>query len=247
MSEEVQDADSVDVEAVEKAADNLRPDFLVDKYQTVEDQAKAYAELNTEFGKKATEIGGLKKFQEEANKVYGAPEEYETPTFEEFEVDIADPRFGAFREFAKENNLSQDIFKNGLELFHSLDSAQSQANEEFAKEELAKLDNADTRLKNIQDWTSANLPDHADALADIITTADGVKAIEALLEKAGKSPVAPSDAIPANIPSLEEIKAMQFATDDNGERKMRNPQYAAKVQKLMEARLGKGDYQQFVG
>jgi hypothetical protein len=35
--------------------------------------------------------------------------------------------------------------------------------------------------------------------------------------------------------------------DSNGERKMRNPEYAAKIHKLMERHVGKGEHQRFVG
>lgn len=249
MSEEGDnvDADNVDVEAVEAAADNMRPEFLLDKYSSVEDQAKAYGDLNTKFGEQATEIGTLKEFQKSAAEIIGAPEDYETPTSENFEVDIEDPRYGAFKEFAKENNLSQGMFAKGLELFAQLDQAYDTANQDFAKAEMEKIPDSESRVKNIQDWLSANVPDHSDALANLLTTADGVKGFEAILEKAGKAPVTPANVEGSNAPSMEEIQAMQFATDANGERKMRDPAYAAKVKRLLSLHVGTGDHQEFVG
>ena len=239
--------ESIDVDAVEQSADNMRPDFLVDKYKTVEDQAKAYAELNSQYGKQATEMGDLKKFQESASKIIGAPEDYALPESEDFQVDIEDPRYSAFKEFAKENNLSQYMFENGLKLFADIDKAYSDANTAFAQEELSKLNDADNRIKNVQDWMSANIPDHAESLADLLTTAAGVEGFEALLEKAGKAPVTPSESNSASIPSMEEIQAMQFAVDEGGNRKMRDPNYAAKVERLLALHVGKGEHQVFVG
>lgn len=245
---ETPDAETVDVAAVEAAADAQPPEWLItDKYKTVEDQAKAYSELSSQMGKSATELGELKKFKESASKVVGAPEEYEIPQSDQFEVDIEDPRFGAFKQFAKENNLSQDMFNSGLQLFADLDKAYAEASEAFAKAELAKIPDAESRIKNIQDWMGANLPDHAESLADLVTTAKGLEGLEALLEKAGKAPASPSNAQSSGVPSMEEIQAMQFAVDENGNRKMRDPAYAAKVERLLALHVGKGEYQEFVG
>ena len=237
----------IDVNAAEAAANQMRPEFLQEKYATIEDQAKAYNDLSTNFGKQATEIGKLKEFQSKASSVIGAPEDYEVPTFEDIEVDIEDPRYGAFKEFAKSNDLSQDMFGKGLELFAQLDAAQSKASEEFAAAEMAKLHDADNRIKNIQDWASANLGEHAEGLTDVLTTAKGVEAVEALMAKAGKAPVSPNETTPAGIPSMDEIQAMQFAVDANGERKMRDPAYAKKVERLLALHVGTGEHQVFVG
>jgi len=248
MSEEENaEVGEVDVNAAEAAAEVMRPEFLQEKYATVEDQAKAYNDLSSQLGKQGTEMQTLKEFQEKASKVIGAPEDYEVPTFDDTEVDIEDPRFGLFKQFAKENDLSQDMFNEGLKLFAVLDAANQSANEDFAKEEMAKLHDADWRIKNIQDWASANISDHADGLAEVLTTAAGVEAVEAIMAKAGKAPVAPNESSPASMPSMEEIQAMQFATDANGDRKMRDPAYAAKVNRLLALHVGKGDHQVFVG
>jgi hypothetical protein len=169
------------------------------------------------------------------------------PKSEAFEVSVDDPRFQAFKQFAKERNLSQGMFNEGLELFAQLDAAKSQADAEFMKAELSKLRDGENRIKNIQDWISVNLPDHAEGLADLATSAKGVEAIEALLEKAGKAPASPQEHTSTNIPSMEEIQAMQFAVDKDGNRKMRDPAYAAKVERLLALHVGKGEYQQFVG
>jgi hypothetical protein len=72
--------------------------------------------------------------------------------------------------------------------------------------------------------------------------------LEWLLDnKAGKAPAEPIESAGVPTMSMDEIYQMQMAVDSNGERKMRNPEYAAKIHKLMERHVGKGEHQRFVG
>ena len=106
--------------------------------------------------------------------------------------------------------------------------------------EMAKIPEAEMRIKNVQDWLGANLPDHADALGGLATDSASFVAVEALLEKVGKRPASPSEYAGMPVPSMAEIQQMQAAVDDNGQRKMQDPAYAAKVRGLMEYHVGRG-------
>lgn len=223
--------------------ENVRPDWHLEKYETVEDQAKAYNDLNKIHGERMTELDTLRKTNEELSSKFGAPEDgYANPEIEGIEWDETDPLMVGFKEFAKGKDWKQEDVSEFLEMYGSNQIGMARAEDERIQNEMAQIDNAEARIKNVEDYISANFPDHAEGLAELATSAKGLLAVEALLEKAGKAPASPSESAGMNIPSLEEITEMQMALDENGQRKMRNPEYAAKVRKLMSLHKGTGDH-----
>ena len=227
--------------------DNMRPDWHLDKFETVEAQAKAYKDLDKLHGEKMTEFESLKKTNEEFKSKFGAPEAYEYPTIEGIEWDESDPMLVGFKELAKNSDMPQEKFNEYLEMYAANQAGMREASEQEYKEEIAKIQNFESRKKNIEDWLSANLPNHADGFEALATDAKSFAALEALLEKAGKAPASPKEYASMNVPSMDEIRAMQMAVDENGQRKMRDPEYAAKVRKLMSMHVGTGEFQEFVG
>lgn len=234
----------------EQVLEGMRPEWHLQQFATVDDQAKAYVDLNKTLGEKGTEIGELKKANESMSSFFGAPDDgYTLPEVEGVEFQPNDPLMMAFNEFAKANNYSDKHYQENIEMYAAAQIALAQAENEALKSEFAKLDNAEKRISNINNWIGANVPEeHQEGLADIATSAAAVEALEWLLDnKAGKAPSSPQEVNGTPAISMEEIMRLQTATDENGHRKMQNPEYRARIQRLLEQHVGKGQHQEFVG
>ena len=178
---------TVETTEVEAAADDgERPEWLKDKYKTVEDQAKAYNDAEKKLGGFA-----------------GSPEgEYEmnVPEGVSGEFDMEDPRIEWFQNAAKESNMSQETFDQMLGGFVKMEQ---EANDpEAAKNiELQALGkNASARLTDLGDWGKGNLtPDEYEGFKGLATTAQGVSVLEALIAKTseGKMPTSNTVRAPA--------------------------------------------------
>lgn len=204
------------------AGDDDQSWFLKDKYKTVEDQAKAYPELQKKLG--------------ESNKLLGAPEgDYELTMPEGIDGEfIADsPSVNNVLAYAKENNLSQDVVTG---LIHAFVAGEAELNQTSVDREMKALgDNADRRLKDLSDYGAANLDQETyDAFRAVASTAAGVKVLEAMkgLNREHKLPGNGDDNINLSKSghTPESLKEMSAAKDDNGHRKMStDPAYKKKV------------------
>jgi hypothetical protein len=205
------------------AGEGETPEWLkADKYKTVEAQAKAYGELEGRFG-----------------AFTGAPEEYELHISDElkeagFNVDPEDPVVQEFSKWAKESNLSQDGYNGLIEMKGMLDAAEAKAHEDKMAEEIKSLGaQGQERIGNINAWANANLPaDMIDGFNSMVTNAASVAAIETLISKTRNAPISPEGLAPQPSVSTEQLKEMQFAKDERGNRKMADPEYRANFNKL---------------
>lgn len=169
--------------------------YKSDKYQSVAEQAKAYTELEKKFG-------GFKGAPKDG---YTAPEGVESD----------DALLAELTEFAKDTNMSDEAFGRAWELL----TAQEQAVEEVSQEmEMQKLgDNATQRIKNVEGFLKNNLdPDTYTQVQELVTTADSVKLIEAIVKAT----------VPAKLPieggehpqglTWADVEAEMFRKDENG-------------------------------
>ena len=208
--------------------------FKSDKYTTVSDQAKAYKDLEGKFG-----------------SFTGAPESYEFALSEQLtekgiELDSESPLIANFTELAKEAGMNQDMANKLVNMFVESQHADvingKEADDAFTAAELVKLgDNSEQRINNINNWAKANLtPEQVEGLADATGTAAGVQAVEALIAKSRNAPMQTGDITPTSAVDLAEIEKLQFAVDDNGNRRMAvDPDYRKMVQdKLAQAHPG---------
>jgi len=126
-----------------------RPDFLMDKYSSMAEQAKAYPELAKKMGAHT-----------------GSPEEYDLAqpdgTNELFELNMESEGLKNFLTSAKEGGISQEFMSQAME-FH-LEAMQDALgdlvpNKEAEIESLGK--DAPSRINNVEDWCRANLDDEA--------------------------------------------------------------------------------------
>lgn len=164
-----------------------RPEWLQDKYVTegrsindsINEQAKAYKELNSKFG-----------------GFTGAPEKYADFSFSEdltnlmeskgVEMLTADsPLMLGMGEIAKDLNLNQDGFNKFAENFVANQIKQEDARVANVVTELGE--NAPARIKEIQQW-QLGLPEDIKALTDsVATTTQGIELLEHFMGK-GKMP-----------------------------------------------------------
>lgn len=207
------------------AADEVSPEstdaqehpewFKSDKYKTIEDQAKAYNDLEGKFG-----------------AFTGAPEEYELtlPEGIDGEFDLEDPMLTGFMEIAKEANMNQGVFTQMLHQYvGNLVGMRPDAEAEMK----ALGDDAQGRLKALGDWGRANLDaDQFEAFRNVATTADGVRVLEALVGHTREAKMPREDAASTSSTTADELKAMRYAKDSSGNiRIATDPAYRKKVDK----------------
>jgi Phage T7 capsid assembly protein len=215
------------------------PEWLKgDKYKTVEAQAKAYTELEGKFG-----------------SFTGAPEEYALKISDELKekgVDFSqdDPIVQEFSKWAKESNLSQEGFNGLVELKGMMDIAEQSAQEEFRTNELKALgNNAQARVDNLNSWANANLaPDMLEGFQEMASSAKAVEALEGLIAKTRNAPISPESLAPQSSVTSEDLRAMQFETDQHGNRKLQNdPEFRARFNKMAQEVWGADPARQTIG
>jgi hypothetical protein len=172
------------------------PDWYIsDRYKSVAEQAKGYAELEKKFG-------GFR----------GAPKDgYTVP--EGIESD--DALLTELTDFAKDTNMSDEAFGRAWELL----SAQEQAVEEVSQEmEMQKLgDNATQRLKTVEGFLKNNLDaDTYSAAQELVTTADSVALIEMIVKATmpAKLPIEGGEH-PQGL-TWADVEAEMFRKDEKG-------------------------------
>jgi hypothetical protein len=189
--------------------------FNANKYKSVADQAKGYAELEKKFG-------GFK----------GTPKDgYMHPEG----VDNDDALLQELISFADDTNMSQEAFGRAWELLSAQDDAVQEVNQEA---EVAKLgDNAQERINNVEGFMKNNLDAETyEKAKDLVTTAETIELIEMLV--GATAPVklpTENDVAPAGL-SWESIEAEMFKKDDHGNLlRSTNIEHERKIQKLMQA------------
>lgn len=200
-----------------------RPEWLLDKYapegkdqaEAISEQAKAYVELQKQFG-----------------GFTGAPEEYEfsMPEGIEGSVDTELEAFQQFTELAKEANMSQDTAQ---QLFGIFVGYQNQVDSQYETDLNAEKERlgpqADQRIQSIASWAGNNLAtEDMEVLESMTTTAAQVETLERIIGKTRNSP----------IPKTHETSAAptgftqhDFATAVASDRFKTDASYRAEIRK----------------
>jgi hypothetical protein len=199
-----------------QTSDPNRPEWLLPKFRSPEDQAKAYSDLYGRFSTKTELLKAEVKAEAvaEYGKTIGVPDDptaYEYP--EGFKAP-AEPVDVALRSWAKENNVSPEGFQKLIAEVHGINQTSYQA-------ELEKLgDRAPERIGEVNRWITRNV-DKAlfPEVERVMQTAAGVELIETLMGKTKSAGFAPQEGQQApRAISREEIRAMQadprFGEDD---------------------------------
>ena len=202
-TEGVQDTSATETQATEAPAWGSE-DWQLSKYESVEDQAKAYNDLQSRFG-----------------GFVGAPEDgytFELPEGSNVTFDAESAMTTEFNEFAKSVNMDQATYNQVLG-FHArhLEEVMGEMVPDREAELAALGHDAERRIGVINDYAKANLnDDEMAALEEATTTAAGVALIEKLILKSG------AEAQFGNNPNNEKVAAMSRA---DVEEMMQDPRY----------------------
>jgi len=145
--------------------DEDRPEWLLPKFKSAEDQAKAYRELYGRFSKKTEDLKAEVKegLQEELMAERGVPEDvsgYEPP--EDLKFELQGEFDEGLRNWAKEQGIGNEGYQQLLQLYNS-----SLPDFEAEQEKLGP--NAKERLDTLNGWISKHIPeDHHNVVGAII-------------------------------------------------------------------------------
>ena len=222
------DAEATDDAPVATEEADARPEWLPEKFKTGEELAKSYEELQ-------------KKFSQGKHK---APDDYDQSVFTQAGIPEDDELYATYREWAKDNGISQDAFDQLAGKFIELAGAETEQAEINYQEEYKKLGpNADATIKSMTTWAQSLVSkgiwgqDDFDEFKIMGGTAQGIKALQKLRAYYGDKPI-PIDVGPVDgAPSKDELQSMigkpEYQTD---------PAYRAKVERLFEQVYGSQDY-----
>lgn len=220
-----------------------RPEWLLEKYKTVEDQAKAYIEAQKLIGKRETK----------------APEQYTVSVPEELEgieVDESDPTLGTFLGVAKELNLPQEAVDRLLGVYLISEKAML---DEYEAEEAARMQRekqalgarGEARIRDIEDWAAQHLTKESfEAMRGFGITAAGVKMLEEFrgIGREHGLPVTEVRGSDTARITPEDISKMQFEKDANGNRRMStDPAFRKEVERLARQVYGAAPRQDLRG
>lgn len=190
------------------------------KFKSVSDLEKSYMEAQKFISQK---LGGFE----------GSPEAYELP--EGYE---SNQLTDALTQWGLDNSLSNEGLNGILEAINTANESEVTAYRNSQIEALGK--DADIRIKNATDWVRSNLGEEAvEGVNSMWVGAKGIEAIEKMMKLSqGTSPAQ----APANTTiDADKLKAMRFAKDEFGNRRMSSdPAYRQKVLEA-EAALKGGD------
>ncbi len=186
--------------------------FKSSKYKTVADQAKAYVELEKK-------LGGF----------VGAPENYEINS--ELGISSDDPVLGAILPVLKQSGASNEFVQGLIGTF--VEAQQSYAESRVASELKQLGDNADYRIKAVEDFAKQNVPfELMGAFKGMVSSADGVRVVEALMHRLTGAPVAPTGKSNESSMTAGKLREMLMAKNENGQLLSSiDPAYKQKVDK----------------
>lgn len=227
---------AVEAPAEESAAEESaeRPEWLAEKFKSVDDQAKAYKELESKFG-----------------GFTGAPEgDYELTLPERtdgatVEFDLEDSRMKWFQAAARDAGMSQKTF---TQMLHGYVQAELAQRPDPAAEIQAMGPDAQARLKNLADWGKANLStEEYQGYTGLITSATQAAALEAVLAHTREAKMTRGNETKPVEVTADDLRAMRHAKDEFGHPKMNDPAYRKTVDQAYRDVLGDGPASQVVG
>jgi hypothetical protein len=227
-----------------------RPENVPEKFWDAEnssvrtdDVLKSYGELEKQFG-----------------SFTGAPDDYGfnvsddmTVKFEELGLEIStegDPLYEAAIQMAKDTGMNQEGFDKLAEVYLMTQLGDVEAAKANNAQEMANLgERAEARIGNLKSWGENNLsPELYQAFSDTVTNAASVQVFEHLIAQTRNAPV--SDVAAQQAPSISatEVQAMQFAKDDNGNRRINtDPAFKADYQAKLRQLHGDGENRIMIG
>jgi hypothetical protein len=180
-----QNVDNATEESIEVQS---RPEWLPEKFWTengeadYQGMAKSYSELEAFVGKKSEDMEAevIAKLEKEvAESLPEEPSGYVIPEMPEG-VNAENPLMDSWKGYCHNNGLDQEAFNAGIEMF-----MQNNLNmiPDVDKEMEALGENAKQRTDAVGLWVGKNFEaNEAKAIENLVNTADGVKALERMIQ-----------------------------------------------------------------
>jgi len=189
MNETVAEATAVEAPTEERdfvvAEDSQpqRPEWLPEKYNTGEDLAKAYKELESKLGTKEEDIRSkiIEEIQTEAfSERPESSGDYQLPDIVNEEMAVDNELLKWWADHSYENGFSQEEFNKGIEMYAQAIGGQ----EPDLDAEAAKLgDNANDRIQAASMFANKFFPEQAiPAVERMCESHEGILALEAVME-----------------------------------------------------------------
>ena len=223
------------------------PEYIPEKFWDterneikVEELGASYKALEQKLGMRTEDL--IKQVQEdyENQRKSSVPESYEVrlpevPEDVEITVDPEQELVKSWQQICRDNGLSQEVFDQGVAAF---------VNNEIAglpnlQEEMAKLgDNARERIEAADLWSKKYLSTDAyDAIANLASTAEGIKALEEIMSLSRSKPLPNTNTV-MDV-ELDERDLQSMMKDPRYWKEgMKDPAYIAKVTNLYQKKYG---------
>lgn len=225
--QELPAAEDRDFVVAEDLEQSDRPDWLPEKYNSGEDLAKAYKELETKLGSNAEELKSqfMKEVEEEAFK--DRPEnvgDYELPEIIDQDAATDNQLLQWWSNHAFENGFSQEEFEKGIQVY-----AESQDQGPDIEAEAEKLgENANDRISAASMFANKFFPPESmPAIERMCESHEGILALEHMMETL-KDGNFSGDTAPTSGLSEADLRTMM---NDPRYWKERDPAYVDKVTK----------------
>lgn len=223
------------------------PEYIPEKFWDterneikVEELGASYKALEQKLGMRTEDL--VRQVQEdyENQRKSSVPESYEVrlpevPEDVEITVDPEQELVKSWQQICRDNGLSQEVFDQGVAAF---------VNNEIAglpnlQEEMAKLgDNARERIEAADLWSKKYLStDSYDVIANLASTAEGVKALEEIMSLSKSKPLPNTNTV-VDV-ELDERDLQSMMKDPRYWKEgMKDPAYIAKVTNLYQKKYG---------
>jgi len=184
------EADNVEV-AVEATEAPARPEWLPEKFNTPEDLASSYSQLESKLGTSQDEIRQALVAEFEAEALANRPAtagDYLVPETLDDGLVNDNELFQWWANHSFENAYSQEEFEQGINMYaQALNAGQPDLDTEKA----ALGENADARIEAVDLWSQKFFPEeYQDAILGLGATAQGIEALEFLMNQMGNSSLA---------------------------------------------------------
>tara|TARA_R100000664_G_C2759852_1_gene150142 strand:- start:6280 stop:6996 length:717 start_codon:yes stop_codon:yes gene_type:complete len=194
------------IEVPQEYADS-RPEWLPEKFNSPEDLADSYANLESKIGQKEEEL--RQSFMEEmqAEAFADRPAEvgdYLLPEIIDEEEAVDNELLNWWADHSFENGYSQDEFQKGIEMFYEA------TNDEYNPEsEMAQLgDNAQERVEAVGLFVENQFPEEVrGAIDELCSTAEGIRAVEIIMDGLKENTVA-GNSQPTALLNEDKLKEM---------------------------------------
>lgn len=184
------EADNVEV-AVEATEAPARPEWLPEKFNTPEDLASSYSQLESKLGTSQDEMRQQLIEEFEQTAIEGRPNtagDYLVPEGLDDNLVNDNELFQWWANHAFENAYSQEEFEQGINMYaQALDANQPDLDAEKA----ALGENADARIEAVDLWSQKFFPEeYQDAILGLGASAKGIEALEFLMSQMSASSMA---------------------------------------------------------